>query len=185
MSSRRTAPRARRMTVADPERVVVHAGRVPRALWLVFGLLGMNFAVVGTTIGLASRDKHFAVEPDYYQRAVDWDVSQAEMARSASLGWRVSVSGAEARSASGARTLTVRIADAQGRVVAGAVVDCVAFHHGDASRRVAVTLVERGPGVYQGEVGLLKAGVHDVRLVVQRGDERHVASTRQEWLSAR
>lgn len=159
--------------------------RVPRTLWLVFGLLGMNFAIVGTTITLATRDMHFAVEPDYYQRAVDWDVSQAEIARSEALGWRVTVSAAEARSAAGMRTLTVRIVDARGDALEGAVVDGIAFHHGDASRRAAVTLLERGPGVYQGEVGLLDAGLHEVRLVVQRGEERFVASARQDWLSAR
>lgn len=158
---------------------------VPRPLWLVFGLLSMNFAVVGTTITLASRDTHFAVEPDYYQRAVDWDVSRAEIARSAALGWRVTVSAADARSAAGMRTLTVRMEDAQGEAVEGAVVDGVAFHHGDASRRAEVTLLERGPGVYQGEIGLLDAGLHEVRLVAQRGQERFVASVRQDWLSAR
>jgi nitrogen fixation protein FixH len=161
------------------------ARRVPRTLWLVFGLLGMNFAVVGTTITLASRDKHFAVEPDYYQRAVDWDVSQAEIARSAALGWRVSVSAAEARSASGMRTLTIRLADAEGRAVDGATVDVIAFHHGDASKRAAALMTERGPGVYQCEVGLVDPGLHEVRLVAQRGEQRFVSSVRGEWASAR
>lgn len=159
--------------------------RVPRTLWLVFGLLGMNFAVVGTTITLASRDRHFAVEPDYYQRAVDWDVSQAEMARSAALGWRVSVSAPEARSASGMRTLTVRLMNREGRAVDGAVVDVIAFHHGDASNRVLSVMTERGPGVYQCEVGLVDAGLHEVRLVAQRGEQRFMASVLGEWASAR
>ncbi len=159
--------------------------RVPGALWLVFGLLAMNFTIVGTTVTLATSDSHFAVEPDYYQRAVDWDLSQAELGASAALGWRATIDAADARSATGMRTVTVRVVDRRGAPIAGASVDAVVFHHGHAANRLHASLIERGPGVYQGEVGLLDGGVHEVRLAVNRGAERFVASFRQDWAGVR
>lgn len=159
--------------------------RVPGALWMVFGLLAMNFAIVATTITLASGDAHFAVEADYYQRAVAWDASRAELARSAALGWRVEVDAATARSATGMRTLTVRLIDREGAPIGGATVDGVAFHHGSAGARAETGFVERGPGVYQADVPLLAAGLHEVRVIAVRGEDRFLETVRQDWAVAR
>jgi nitrogen fixation protein FixH len=161
------------------------AFRVPGALWLVFGLLAMNFAIVGTTITLASRDTHFAVEADYYQRAVEWDASRAELARSASLGWKLELDAATARSASGMRTLTVRLSDRNGAPIDGARVDALAFHHGAAGARAEIGFVERGPGVYQADAPLVGAGLHEVRVIAVRGEHRFLESVRQDWADAR
>ncbi|QYK49322.1 MAG: FixH family protein [Phycisphaeraceae bacterium] len=157
---------------------------VPGALWLVFGLLAMNFTVVGVTIYLVSRDTHFAVEPDYYQRAVEWDASKAELARSAALGWNAALDVPDARSASGNRTLTIRLTDRDGQPITGANIDVVAFHHGSAAARFEAVMVERGAGIYQGEVPLRDAGLHEVRLIASRDDEHFVTSVRQDWKRA-
>ena len=159
--------------------------RVPGPLWMVFGLLAMNFAIVGATVTLASRDAHFAVEPDYYQRAVDWDATRLELERSEELGWSLRLDAADAASASGMRTLTVRLNDQSGEPIGSARVVGIAFHHGAASSRTDVAFVERGPGVYQGDVPLVGAGLHEVRIVASRGDDRFLAAIRQDWKPVR
>lgn len=158
--------------------------RVPGPLWLVFGLLAMNFAIVGATVTLASRDTHFAVEPDYYQRAVDWDATRLELERSDELRWDLRLEAADAVSATGKRTLTVRLNDQSGQPIRSARVDGLAFHHGAARSRTDVTFVERGPGIYQGDVPLVEAGLHEVRLIATRSDERFLKVLRQDWKRA-
>ena len=52
-------------------------------------LVGGAAANIGLMI-VANRDATFAVEPDYYRKAVDWDRTMAQEARNVELGWRVS-----------------------------------------------------------------------------------------------
>ena len=50
-------------------------------------LVGGAAANIGFMI-VANRDATFAVEPDYYRKAVDWDRAMAQEARNVELGWR-------------------------------------------------------------------------------------------------
>ena len=56
-------------------------------------IVGLLVSGAAANIGfmvVASRDATFAVEPDYYRKAVDWDRAMAQEARNVELGWRVS-----------------------------------------------------------------------------------------------
>ena len=55
-------------------------------------IVGLLVSGAAANIGfmiVANRDATFAVEPDYYRKAVDWDHTMAQEARNAELGWRV------------------------------------------------------------------------------------------------
>lgn len=142
----------------------------PRAwLWpaIILGLLGGQVALSAIMIYVASSDPSFAVEPDYYQRAVRWD----QHSRGAELAASVAIAGA---TADGEREARFTIREVDGRLLRGAAVTVVAFHHGRAAQRRQATLTETNEGVYAARLPLLRAGLWEFRLTIQRdGRARH------------
>ncbi len=96
-------------------------------LWpgLIFALLAANAAIVGITLFFVHSDKSFAVEPEYYQKALHWDAAAKEQARSRDLGWRLEVDPGAVGAAG--RHVRVTIRDRQGKPIEGATVKVTAF----------------------------------------------------------
>ena len=59
--------------------------------WILAGALTVQAAGIITMVTIASSDPSFAVEPDYYQRAVAWDSYAAQREASRALAWRAEV----------------------------------------------------------------------------------------------
>ena len=123
---------------------------------IVFALIGANATVVGITVYLANSDKSFAVEPDYYQKALTWDEHVQEQARSRALGWTMRVEPG-AIGVAGRRAQIV-IQDREGKPVEGARVKATAFPVIRASERVAMEFEALEPGVYRADVALRDTG---------------------------
>src|SRR5664279_5249071 len=95
--------------------------------WLIAALLVATVAGQGVMLYAAASDPTFAVEPDYYKKAVDFDDVIAQEAANQRLGWGASaVIGA--RAAAGAE-FTLRLADAKGAAMPGARVTVVAINN--------------------------------------------------------
>ena len=60
-------------------------------LWpvLVVGLLLVSVTANLVILFVATNDPSFAVEKDYYTKAVNWDEKRAQDARNLALGWNV------------------------------------------------------------------------------------------------
>jgi nitrogen fixation protein FixH len=144
---------------------------------IVFGLLGLNACIVGTTVYLAHSDRSFAVEPDYYQKALSWDQTAAQDRRNAVLGWKTELT-VGPRGGTG-RAVCLRLKDSEGGPVAGAAVDLIAFHSARAGQRLAATLSEISPGLYQAALPIERSGAWEFRLTVRRGTETFTASLQQ------
>lgn len=113
------------------------------------------------------------VEPDYYRRALAWDSTQAERARSAALGWR-----AAARfipRPGHPAWIVVDLADASGRAVTGARLGLVAVHNLEPGASSSWTLTEVAPGRYRAEVAPHHAGRWELRLAASHERERFTA----------
>jgi nitrogen fixation protein FixH len=115
---------------------------------------------------LANDDPAFAIEPDYYRKAVAFDSTLSTARRSATLGW--SASTAIVREDSGA-SVTVTLADADRRPVAGASVTIDARFNARANDVLDVALQERAPGQYAGQLDVRHAGQWEVRVDAVRG----------------
>lgn len=142
--------------------------------------------ILGTTIvanlavmRLASNDPAFAIEPDYYKKAVAFDSTIATERRSLDLGWTATSTFAPSDSA-GQQTLTVTLADAQQAPVQGAAVTVVALANARANDLLSATLHEVSPGRYQATLAARFAGQWEVRVDAVRGTEHFVASTRTD-----
>jgi nitrogen fixation protein FixH len=141
---------------------------------MVFGLLGLNVAVVGVTLYLAHSDASFAVEPDYYQKAVEWDESARARAASDRLGWTGSL---EVSPGSAAPPfVTVRLIDRAGAPVADAHVQAAAFASARAAERRLLTLPQTQPGIYAAAMPDARPGQWEFRISATRGSERFQTS---------
>lgn len=139
--------------------------------WALGGLVGCG-VVFDLVLALSiSGSPAFSVEPDYYQKAVDWDHHKAERARSDQLGWHV---GFEL----GEEGLTLSLDDTDDRPVAGAQVRVEVFHNGHANARRVIDFVEKSEGRYLADPGFDRTGQWILDVTAIRTDERLRATHR-------
>lgn len=142
---------------------------------MIVGLILLNACIVAVTVVCATRDASFAIEPDYYQKAVTWDRSARERDKGVALGWGVTVERVEPRAGAGSPLLRVSLTGPstaeRGAPLDGAEVRCEAFAQSRSGERFNVFATGVGGGVYEAEVPLERGGVWEVRLRVRRGPD--------------
>ena len=151
----------------------------PAALWpaAVIGALGVT-VVANVVLLVASNDpRHAVVEPDYYRKAVAWDSTMAQAARNDSLGWSAD---ATLESDAAGATLRARIAERGGAPLTGGRVSVVGIHNLDAGAPIAGDLRESAPGVYEATLPFRRAGLWELRLLVNRRSDSFTADLRRE-----
>lgn len=147
--------------------------------WALGTVLAVTVAGNLWVMRLASADPSFAVEPDYYRKAVDWDSTMAQRGRNDVLGWQLTVESMPLDGA-GVAALTVRLRDQAGLPVDGAVVQVAATHNAEAERIVAGRLAEVTDGRYTGPLAAQRAGIWELRFSVERDGERFTARVRHD-----
>jgi hypothetical protein len=126
---------------------------------------------------VAGSDPHFAIEPDYYRRAVGWDTTQAQARQNLALGWRLAptlgaVGGGEV-------PLTLHLTNAEGVPLDGASVSIEARAVAHATEVVAANLLPTGvAGEYTAMIPVTREGLWEVRTVAVRGADRLTAQLR-------
>jgi nitrogen fixation protein FixH len=143
----------------------------------IVALLTIFVAANLMVMRLAGADPSFAIEPDYYQKAVAFDSTMAVERRSGELRW--TAASRMTRRDSG-MTLTVVLADRSGAPVTGAAVSISARFNARANDVLLATLSEAAAGRYEAPLDARHAGQWEVRVNATRGADRFVASTRVE-----
>lgn len=133
-----------------------------------------NFAVMR----IAANDPSFAVEPDYYAKAIAYDSTLAQARINSELGWTAFAS--IAPDSTGQVVLSVRLATRDGESVEGASVSAVALFVARASEADSVVLREATPGDYRASIARPHDGRWEVRVVASRDSERFTATLRTE-----
>lgn len=134
--------------------------------------IGMGVILAATVLGnigvivFTRDDPSFAVEPDYYRKAVEWDSTQATQARSDALDWEVSTQ--LVAQPDGATQLLLTLTDASGAVVEGASVLGALLHVARASEVQQVAFAATGDGHYIATVPMARAGVWELKLTANR-----------------
>jgi nitrogen fixation protein FixH len=155
----------------------------PRRRWPFFvmpgviaGLLGGHIVFIILAITLATGDRSFAVVPDYYQKAVDWDQRQADLTASDDLGWQVDLTPSEQVDDPGKRRVVVSARDGAGQPIAGATARLHYYHLARAGEHRSAELAEVLPGQYTAELPMSAQGRWSLEIELQRGTERYVES---------
>ena len=141
--------------------------------WLPAGLLGTMFIGLGTLAYIAIDDPSFALEPNYYDKAVHWDKSQSEARESNLLGLKLELTAPLRIATNGTVSVQLGVKDRKDLAVAGAEVEIEAFPNAYAGRIEHVTLRETAPGVYTGELARGVLGLWELRVVIKQGALRY------------
>ncbi len=140
---------------------------------IVTGILLTSFAVCTVTVIASLSDRSYAVESDYYERAVRWDESARERDASALLGW---TSAASITTGGSDGELNLVLHDQGGVPITGATVEAEVFHHARRGEALLLTLGERAPGRYAADLSSAPAGVWRVRVRAVLGGSVYVSS---------
>lgn len=130
--------------------------------WVPALLLGSMLSGLGTLAYIALDDPHFALEPNYYDKAVHWDSARAAAQRSRETGFSVEL--APLVEHGGVVSIVLELRDRQQHPVAGAELLLEAFPNAYASRVERLRLREVSPGTYAGELRGAVPGLWELRL---------------------
>ena len=145
--------------------------------------LGIVAVLAISTIGqiwfavVANRDQAFAVEDDYYNKAVHWDAELAQRQENGVLGWHI-VPTLQLGRGNGEGALSIELRDSTGAGITGADVQVLAMHNARAARQLSATMAEVGDGTYRVLLPAQRPGEWELRFSVQRGSQRFTVSER-------
>ena len=146
----------------------------PRLRWpvLIIGALAVHVVVSLLTVVVATSNPSYAVEEDYYQKALAWDARRAQERRNLELGWQLDFEIAPPETAGGDPQLVVQLGDRSGRPLDGARVAVAAFHNARADQIVRVEPTAAGNGVYACPLAMRRSGRWELRFTVDCDGER-------------
>ena len=136
--------------------------------------VAVNFALMY----VAGDDPSFAIEPNYYAKAVAWDSTMAQSARNEHLGWRV-VPALAPFSTNGGAVLSVSVFDSTGAPIDDATVKVAALYNGRANVVLESTL-RHADSAYRGSLPVTHRGQWELRFDVTRGSDRFTSTARIE-----
>jgi hypothetical protein len=141
-------------------------------------LLGSMFIGLGSMAYVAVHDPHFALEPNYYDKAVHWDDGLAEERASRDLGLTLALD--ELRIApTGNAPLLVKLSAASGQELHGQLT-LEAFPNAFAGQIQHLTLHETAPGIYTGALTKPLPGLWELRFVLTQGGHRYRETVRRD-----
>jgi nitrogen fixation protein FixH len=138
--------------------------------WMIGAALAVQVVSSLVVVAVATRDASYAVEEDYYQKAIDWDSKRAQDRANAELGWALDYD-LSAPSLPGERPqLEVRLRDRDGAPIDGAAVELEAFPNIDSGSIIRLQLADSGEGgTYSAGPDMRRDGLWEMRFTVTRG----------------
>lgn len=158
-----------------------------RGTWWPIGVTAVLATTVAANIWvavIANDDPSFAIEQDYYQKAVAWDSTLAQARRNERLGWRLTPALGSIGPKGEAR-LSATLTDSTGAPISGAVVKVSALQVARASQVHQLTLAAAGAGAYDAELDARLPGQWELRFDVTAGSTRFTEIARVEAYVAR
>lgn len=144
----------------------------------IVAILGATIAANVWLVVVANDDPSFAIEANYYQKAVQWDSTLAQATRNRALGWQIDPRLA-AYSARDGAVLHVSLTDSSGAPITDATVRVAALFNARAGTVIDATLERDGDG-YSVRLPVNHRGQWELRFAVLRGDQRFTAVSRVE-----
>jgi nitrogen fixation protein FixH len=141
-----------------------------RGTWWPIGITAVLATTVAANIWvmrLANDDPSFAIEQDYYKKAIAWDSTLAQGRRNGELGWRLTPTFGPI--VNGGARLSVRLTDSTGTAITGANVRVTALQVARANDVHEATLVAAGAGDYDVQLDARRTGQWELRFDVRAG----------------
>ena len=153
----------------------------PEVRWPLFivGLLALQVGLGIFFFFKATSDPSFAVEEDYYQKAINWEAKQAQDQKNTELGWTLDPSVGPINDDQTTRTLTAEMHHADGSAITGAIIQVETFHNVRAAEILRVALEETTPGHYEVQLPMLRPGLWEIRFTVESGSDKFTYTARE------
>ena len=143
----------------------------PGTMWPLIIASALGLHVVGSLVMVyfATSNESYAVEPDYYRKALAWDDKRAQDRANTELGWQLDYTVVPA-AAGQDPTLRVELTTDDGEPVTGTTVTVEAFANARRDDILTATLnpVESG---YVTTMPMRRDGLWEFRFTVTRGDD--------------
>lgn len=163
---------------------------------IITGILVGNLVLGVFLIRIAADDQHFAVEPDYYQRALAWDTVQAQRSHNVALGWQLDAT-MDPIAPRGTTPLVLQLRDRAGIPLAAESATIEARPIAYAADAIFATATPRTHDslreALHAELPISREGLWEFRIAVRRGGDQFTATLRADlshqrvgqWLSHR
>jgi len=139
--------------------------------WIIAGALALHVFASLVVVFMATSNPSYAVEEDYYQKALHWNDKRAQDRTNEELGWILDLEVHPAAAPGGEPVLEVRLTDADGEPVEGAVVAVETFHNTRANDILRASLDSVGEGIYRTTLPMKHNGRWELRFTVDRGQD--------------
>ena len=139
--------------------------------WIIAGALALHVVGSLVVVFVAASNSSYAVEEDYYQKALHWNDKRAQDRTNEELGWILNLTVRPAVTPGEQPTLEVHLAEAGGEPVDGAVVAVETFHNARADDILRARLDTVGEGVYRTTLPMRRNGRWELRFTVDHGQE--------------
>jgi nitrogen fixation protein FixH len=146
---------------------------------LLVSVVAANILVMRVAAG----DPSFAVEPDYYRKALAWDSIAAQARASELLGWNITPRLDPFTDEDGA-LLHARVSDSSGGAIRGAEVVVDALFNARAAEIHTSKLLENADGAYSARLPVRYGGQWELRFRVRHGNALFTTSVRIEAVPA-
>jgi len=153
----------------------------PGSWWplIIAGALAFHVISSLLVVYLATSDPSYAVEDDYYQKAVAWDEKRAQDRLNQDLGWSLEFSVTPPEKPGDQPTLELMLLGADDEKLSGAAVSVEAYHNARGDDIVRDVLIESGNGVYRASLPMRRNGRWELRFTIDHdGDHFTHAETR-------
>jgi len=139
--------------------------------WPIFlaGLITTHIVSVVVMVIVATHDRSFAIEPDWYQKGLHYEQTAQQQQENGRLGWSVQFDVGQPLAGTNRRDVSCKVLDRAGKPVENATIDLVAFAHLRGSNRTASVLLPHGPGEYVATLGFEDPGMWEFRFEITRG----------------
>ena len=155
----------------------------PQIGWpaVIIGALAIHVVASLVTVWIATSNPSYAVEEDYYQKAIRWDEKRAQDARNGELAWRLDVDVLPPSVQGDAAVVDLALTGGAGSPLAGAAVAVEAFHNARAHDILRGSTVTDGDGRGSMDLAMERNGVWELRFTVDHGGD-HFTHTETRYL---
>jgi hypothetical protein len=145
--------------------------------WVIGGALVLHVVVSLGVVFFVASDGSYAVEEDYYQKAINWDEKRAQDRTNEELGWSLTFAAAPPTAPGEQPKIEVHLADADGDPLSGAKVALETFHKARSEEVIRITLeVAKKAGLYTASPAMRHNGLWELRFAVDLGADHFTYS---------
>jgi nitrogen fixation protein FixH len=144
--------------------------------WPIGIVVILGATIVGNLLMMrvAANDPSFAIEPDYYRKAVHFDEAMAQARRNRAIGWIVTPQ-VDPVASGRATGVHVHVRDRLGMPVTGARLTLMARFNARANDTLTAALTEEGAGRYRTLLAVSVPGEWEFRIDADRDNTHYSA----------